>query len=68
MQVEEATKGGAPTVPPTQPLSDQAVREATGAVKPVAAIVPLKPLEKPDEDLFTVRFRLWALGLLLGLW
>lgn len=62
VQVEEATKGGAPAATPTQPLSDQAVREATGAVKPVAAIVPLKPLEKPDEDMFTVRILLIRLS------
>lgn len=54
-KVDEAGKGGTTVTAPTEALTDQAVREATGATKAAAAPVPIKPLEKPDDDLFTVR-------------
>lgn len=58
-QVEEAQKGGAPAAAGgaagVAPVSDQALREATGAAKAAAPLVAAKPLEKPEADLYTVR-------------
>jgi hypothetical protein len=68
-QVDEAGKGGTTVTAPTEALTDQAVREATGATKAAAAPVPIKPLEKPDDDLFTVCFSLQCIspvGLVTG--
>eukprot|EP00208_Stichococcus_sp_RCC1054_P004291 CAMPEP_0206141514 /NCGR_PEP_ID=MMETSP1473-20131121/13203_1 /ASSEMBLY_ACC=CAM_ASM_001109 /TAXON_ID=1461547 /ORGANISM="Stichococcus sp, Strain RCC1054" /LENGTH=517 /DNA_ID=CAMNT_0053536115 /DNA_START=340 /DNA_END=1890 /DNA_ORIENTATION=- len=57
-KVEEAQKGGAPAAAGgaagVAPVSDQALREATGAAKAAAPLVAAKPLEKPEADLYTV--------------